>query len=250
MYAQTFLKIITDSKEKVIIIKGIQLQHDIQLYLRPLVKLATPFSMSHWAQWFISWIDHRLLEWSFSFKYCFSGPTFVCIPFQSLPGQSLQHWLFNCSCWFLDYHKTAVHVLDFSTCGHWQHWQSLPTYIMHIHNCVMSMWMTYHYIQAHTHKYSDFLVGVISVGLALALPNYTWHCILLYANVYIITHHSCRVQGYPLEQPWSSVAAYHRASPRCTSNLNEQSYSHNIVNNRKSKCVARYTAHQSLNNIN
>ena len=36
---------------------------------------------------------------------------------------------------------------------------------------VMNMWMTYRYIYTYIHRYSDFLVGVISVGLASACPN-------------------------------------------------------------------------------
>ena len=36
--------------------------------------------------------------------------------------------------------------------------------------CVMNTWMMYCY--THIHKYSDFLVWVIAVGLASASPNY------------------------------------------------------------------------------
>ena len=44
----------------------------------------------------------------------------------------------------------------------------------HMCNCMMSMWMMYHYIRMlmYMHdRYSNFFVGVISVGFALARPN-------------------------------------------------------------------------------
>ena len=39
--------------------------------------------------------------------------------------------------------------------------------------CIMNMWTTYRDIGIHIHKYSDFLVVMISVGLATARPNYS-----------------------------------------------------------------------------
>ena len=43
----------------------------------------------------------------------------------------------------------------------------------HMNACarVTNTWTTYRYIHTYIHKYSDFLVVLISVGLALARPN-------------------------------------------------------------------------------
>ena len=37
--------------------------------------------------------------------------------------------------------------------------------------CAINTWTTYRYIHTYIHKYSDFLVALISVGLAHARPN-------------------------------------------------------------------------------
>ena len=37
-----------------------------------------------------------------------------------------------------------------------------------------NMWPTYRYIHTNVHKYSDFLVVLISVELAQACPNYMY----------------------------------------------------------------------------
>ena len=44
--------------------------------------------------------------------------------------------------------------------------------IMRVHYELASMCLMYRYIHTNIHKYSDFLVVLISVGLAQARPNY------------------------------------------------------------------------------
>ena len=46
------------------------------------------------------------------------------------------------------------------------------TTIMHMHYELASTCLMYRYIHTYKNKYSDFLVALISVGLAQARPNY------------------------------------------------------------------------------
>ena len=66
---------------------------------------------------------------------------------------------------------------------HGEHWRSLSSLCarmltrLQMRNCMMSTWTTYRSLYTHSytyiHKYNNFLVWVISVGLASARPNKT-----------------------------------------------------------------------------
>ena len=135
------------------------------------------------------------------------APAFICSLTLILHGYYVLQ-LTHCSCcWYLLLVWSLVprpipsfSMLHAATLRHWKagnesgeeavlsyveftcklHWRSLPS-ITFTCILVMNMWMTNHYIHTHSHtyihRYSDFLTWVVSVGLALAHPNYLTYII-------------------------------------------------------------------------
>ena len=82
---------------------------------------------------------------------------------------------------------------------------------MRMHYELVSTWTTYHYI----HKYSGFLIVLISVGLAQAHPNYCSIHIYVTEGPWVVN----LTLGQDWEMAWAnirgiSVAFRHERAPR------------------------------------